>query len=426
MPDDIGAFFMLDLTSFDAALKEYYTDDAVEDMVYKNNPLFALMPKNEKFFGEYKVIPIIYGNPQGRSATFSRAQTRGASTSSYLKKFAVTRVKDYSIATMDNETMLASANDRGAFMSAATLEIDGCINALTRSLATDMYRAGYGARGSIATSSFATTTLTLNNLPDIVNFEVGMELMLATTEAASALKALGSSGNGLIVTGVNRIAGTLTFAYNVNDATNGIPTIAQNDVLFVRGDREDSATPARTKIAGLQAWVPDSAPASTSFFGMDRTSDVTRLGGLRYDASALPIEEGLIEAASLVAREGGMIDHFFMAFDKYSALEKSLGSKVQYVDLAANARIAFRGIRVNGPNGEIRVVPDQNCPTARCFGLQLNTWELASIGKAVRVIDTDSLEMLRLNTSDGVEVRYGFYGNVCCNAPGKNINVQLA
>lgn len=417
---------MLDLTSFDAALKEYYTDDAVEDMTYKNNPLYALMPKNEKFFGEYKVIPIIYGNPQGRSATFSRAQARGLATSSYLKKFSVTRVKDYSIATIDNETLLASQNDRGAFLSAATLEIDGCIHSLTRSLATDMYRSGYGSRGTIATSSFGVTTLTLNDINDIVNFEVGMELVVSATEAANTLRALGSSTNGLIVTGVNRVLGTLTFGFNVNDATNGIPTIAQNDHLFVRGDREDSATPARTKIAGLRAWVPDAAPASTAFFGMDRTSDVTRLGGLRYDASAMPIEEGLIEGAALVGREGGMIDHFFMSFDKYSALEKALGSKVQYVDLAANARISFRGIRVNGPNGEIRVLPDQNCPSTRCFGVELKTWELASIGKAVRVIDTDTLEMLRLNSSDGVEVRYGFYGNVCCNAPGRNINIQLA
>lgn len=417
---------MLDMTSFDAALKEYYTDEAVEDMVYEDNPLFGLMPKDEEMYGVYKVIPIIYGNPQGRSATFTRAQTRGAATNSYLGQFAVTRVKDYSIATIDNETLLASQNDRGAFMRAATLEIDGCINSLTRSLAVDMYRSGYGARGTIATSSFGVTTLTLNDLNDIVNFEVGMELDLSASESGNTLRAYGSSGNGLIVTGVNRTAGTLSFAFNVNDATNGIPTIAQNDVIFVRGDRQNSATPARLKLAGLEAWTPYTAPSSTAFFGQDRTADVTRLGGLRYDGSALPIEEALIEGATLAAREGAKIDHYFMSYDKFSALEKSLGSKVQYVDLMANARIGFRGIVVNGPRGPINVVPDQNCPANRFFGLTLSTWKLGSIGKAVRVIDTDKLEMLRLASQDGVEVRYGFYGNVYCNAPGKNIVVKAA
>lgn len=416
---------MLNLTSFDAALKEYYTDDAVEDMVYENNPLFALMPKDENMIGEYKVIPIIVGNPQGRSANFARAQARGLASASVLAKFNVTRVKDYSIATIDNETILASEGDKGAFMRAATLEIDGAINTLTRSLAVDMYRSGYGARGAIATSSFAVTTLTLSNINDIVNFEVGMELVIATTEGASVLKALGSSGNGLIVTGVNRSAGTLTFGFNVNDATNGIPTIAQNDFLFIRGDREDSATPGRTKLAGIEAWCPYTAPTATAFFGADRTVDITRLSGLRYDGTSAPIEEVLISGASVVAREGQKIDHYFMSFDKYSALEKALGSKVQYVDLMANARVGFRGIRINGPRGEINIVPDQNCPSNRIHGLDLKTWELGSIGKAVRVIDTDSLKMLRLTSADGVEVRYGFYGNVNCRAPGANITIAV-
>ncbi len=416
---------MLDMTSFDAALKGYYTDDAVEDMVLPGQSSFLrLMPKNEEFYGEYKVVPVILRvTRRDVSATFARAQTRGAISNSYLTKFSITRIKDYSIATIDNETLLASQSDRGAFMRAATLEIDGCIHSLTRSLAVDMYRGGWGDRAQVG--SFSTTTITLKNTEDVVNFEVGMELDLADTQAGDTLHAYGSSGNGLIITGVDRDLGTLTFAYNVDDATNGIPDVAADDYIFVRGDRQNSATPTRLKLAGLEAWVPYTTPTSTAFFGVDRTADVTRLGGLRYDGSAVPIEEALIEGASRVGREGGRIDHYFMSFQKYAALEKALGSKVQYVDLKANARIAFRGIRVNGPRGEINVVPDQNCPDDRIFGLKLSCWELASIGKAVRVIDTDKLEMLRLNTQDGVEVRYGHYGNVCCNAPGHNIAINV-
>jgi hypothetical protein len=39
----------LDLTSFSAALKQHYTSDRVENMVYKDNPLLAMMPKMESF-----------------------------------------------------------------------------------------------------------------------------------------------------------------------------------------------------------------------------------------------------------------------------------------------------------------------------------------------------------------------------------------
>lgn len=414
----------LDMTSFDGALKEYYSDQVVQNMVYKNNPLLALIPKKEDFFGRSYPQPIIYGNPQGRSVNFARAQTRGAAEFTRIKEFIIKRVKDYGIATIDNETIEATKNDAGAFLEAATVEINGVIQNVTRSLAIKQYRKGYGAIGSIATSSFGVTTLTLNTIQDIVNFEVGQELDIASAESSGAVRAYGSSNNGLIVTGVNRATGVLTFGFNVNDATNGIPTIAQNDVFFVRGDRDAASSPAITCIAGLEAWVPYTAPTSTTFFGVDRTSDVTRLGGQRLDGSTAPIEEALLNGASLCAREGGSPDHCFMGYEKYNDLEKSLGAKVQYLDLKVG-EVGFRALRVNGPNGDIKVIPDQNCPYNRAFMLQLDTWTHHSLGKPVRVIDTDGLQMLRLATSDGVECRYGYYANMRCSAPGWNCAIQL-
>jgi hypothetical protein len=369
---------------------------------------------------------LIYGNPQGRSADFTRAQTRGAATSSKLEDFVLLRVKDYSIATVDNETLEASKGSENAFMEALTTEIDGAINSLTRSIAVAMYGSGFGNIGTIATSSFAVTVLTLNNINDITNFEVGMELVVSASVSSNTLRALGSSGNGLIITGIDRSAGTLTFGFNVNDAVNGIPTIAQNDVLFVRGDRQDSATPSALKISGLPAWLPYGGPSSTAFFSVDRTQDSVRLGGLYYDGSAVPIEEALIEGAGRVAQLGnGKIDHYFMDYPTYNSLEKALGSKVVYIDLKVG-QIAFRGLQVAGPRGMINVVPDQNCPSGTVFGLQLDMWKLYSLGKAVRVIESDGLSYLRQSSSDGIEVRYGFYGQMGCRGPGYNINIKVA
>ena len=180
-----------------------------------------------------------------------------------------------------------------------------------------------------------------------------------------------------------------------------------------------------SKIAGLGAWVPESAPSNTSFFGVNRSVD-TRLGGLRLDVSSLPIEEALIEGAVYAAREGAKIDYLMMNYANYAKLEKALGTKVQYIDLKVNPEIGFRGILVNGPRGVIKCIPDQNCLPNTVFGLQLDTWKLYSLGKAIRVIDTDGLQMLRQASSDGVEVRYGFYGNMGTRAAGYNINLKMA
>lgn len=404
----------LDMTSFDAALKQHYTDELVENLVYEDNPFLALIPKYEEFGGRNLPIPLIYGNPQGRSATFSNAQNRGGSTNSQLADFVLTRVKDYSIATIDNETLEASKGNANAFLEAATVEIDGAINSLTRSLAISLYRDGWGALGQ--RGSLSTNTITLKQVEDVTNFEVGMVLKAGADKDTSALR----SGSAEI-TDVDRVDGTVT----VDDAS-AISSFADDDFLFVEGDRGEGSSPARLKISGLAAWVPDSSPSSTAFFGVDRTADATRLGGLRSDATGKPIEEALIDAASLAAREGGKVDHCFMSYSKYAELEKALGSKVQYVDLRVTAEIGFRGIVINGPRGPIKVIPDQNCPNDRAYMLTMRTWKLYSLGKAVRVIDSDGLQMLRQASSDGVEVRYGFYGNLGCRAPGHNVVVKFS
>ena len=71
----------LDMVSFEAALKEHYTDDRVKNLVYKNNPLLAVLPKMERFGGKNLPIPIQFGVPGSRSASFADAlaQKGGAS-----------------------------------------------------------------------------------------------------------------------------------------------------------------------------------------------------------------------------------------------------------------------------------------------------------------------------------------------------------
>lgn len=398
----------LDLTTFASALKAHYSNDRVENMVYQDNPLLALMPKMEQFGGKNLPIPIIYGNPQGRSATFSDAQAN--KTNSQLKDFVLLRKSDYSLASISNEVLEASKGNANAFMEAATTEIDGAIHSAVRSLAIAMYGTGSGSIGQVTTGATG-TSITLKNADDVTNFEVGMELVFDDADGGGTVK----SGS-VTVTAINRDSGVLTV--DAMSAIAGGSGTASDDYIFVEGDYD-------AKISGLRAWVPDSAPGATAFFGVDRTADVTRLGGIRYDGSAMPIEEALISAASRVAREGGKPDHCFMNYSKFADLEKALGSKVQYVDVKASAEIGFRGIVVNGPRGPIKVIPDQNCPSKRAFMLQLNTWKLYSLGKAPKILDADGMKMLREASSDAVEVRVGYYAQLGCRAPGWNCNIKL-
>jgi hypothetical protein len=366
------------------------------------------MPKYETFGGKNLPIPIIYGNPQGTSSTFTNAQAN--KTSSKLKDFVLTRSKQYALASIDNETLEASKGNANAFLEAATTEIDGALHSASRAIAVAMYRTGSGSIGKIA-SGQTTATITLSDIESVTNFEVGMTLVASTADGGGAVKA----GTAQI-SEVNRDLGTVTFPAALNTL---IGTIAANDFLFVQGDYD-------LKVKGLLAWLPSVAPTTgDNFFGVDRSSDTSRLAGIRFDGSAMPIEEALIGAASRAAREGAKPDYCFMSYSKYADLEKALGPKTQYIDMKVNAEIMFRGIQVNGPRGPIKVVPDQNCPNDRAFMLQMDVWKLYSLGKAVKILDSDSLKMLRDSNADSVEVRCGGYLQVGCRGPGKNVNISL-
>ena len=122
----------LDMTSFAAALKQHYTDDRVRNLVYQNNPFLAIVPKMEAFGGKNLPIPIQYGVPGARSATFDAGLVaHKAATSSAFKDFVLTRVQDYCLASIDNETMEASIGNPNAFMEAASNEIDSALISCT-------------------------------------------------------------------------------------------------------------------------------------------------------------------------------------------------------------------------------------------------------------------------------------------------------
>ena len=109
----------LNLESFEAALKVHYTDLRVKNLVYRNNPFLAAVPKYEYFGGKNLPIPVQFGTPQGRSATFTDANNQNVQTPGEYTDFVLKRVRNYSVAAIDNETLEASFGRANAFMVAA-------------------------------------------------------------------------------------------------------------------------------------------------------------------------------------------------------------------------------------------------------------------------------------------------------------------
>ena len=403
----------LNLTNFSFALKTLYPREEMVDLVYKNNPWLAMVAKNEKAGGDSIKVPLIYGNPQGRSSVLSTAITNKGNTLG--KAFYLTRVEDYAVASISRHAMKASMGDAEAFAEASEVEIDGAINTCTRSLAKALYRSGSGALGQIsAGSNVSTDTITLANINDITNFEVAMILKADSVDGSGTVEA----GN-IEVESLDSDAGTITAVEATWDDAAGIPTVAAEYYLFQEGDYG-------VMLKGLAAWIPASAPSSSSFFGVDRTAHKTRLGGVRVTGTGMPIEQALLKAAARVSREGGMPDTIFLNDVQYHQLIVSLGSKVEYVKQGVTAEVYFSGVVIHGPRGPLEVYPDFNCPSSVAYVLQLNTWKLYSLDMCPHIFDEgNDQEMLREATTDGYEVRVGYYAQLGCTAPGYNATVSL-
>lgn len=405
---------VLNLTSFDAALKEHYTPQRVKMLSYEDRPLLGLLPKYTKFGGKVLPIPIQFANPNKRSRVASNVY--GSTTNAFpgqVEDFRLTRARDYGSVFISNEVLEASQGDANAFMEARTFEIDGMLNKLSNSLAISLYGDSVGAYATIGTyTAGPPATILLGNPDDVARFEVNDMLTITQNADGTGVRG-GTDLTPVRITAVDRDSGTLTLSGTVASASSG-------DSIFIHGEINAS-------IAGLRAWLPDSAPGSSLFFGVDRSVDTTRLGGVRFDGTSMTIEEALIAAGARLVREGGNPSHVFMNPTDVASLVMALGSKVVYdkVQSPDEASIGFEAVKLMLPTGRVAVVPDRFCPKGRAYMLTMSTWKIYSLGQAPRVWDTDGQRMLRMPTADGIEIRGLYYAQLGCTAPGWNATISL-
>jgi hypothetical protein len=420
-----------------AALKELYTDDKeyMKDLVYKENPFLALVPKDESpdgFAGKYIPVPLEYGNPQGRSHGFSNAQNQQTATS--LVSYFVYVIQDYQLVTITNLLMEQTKTNAGAFVDAAKLQMDGGFRNLTNNIAFELFEDGTATRGISTSASTQTggtavggTVLPLTNANNIVAFEVGQLLVASATEGGAP------STDTVLVTAVDRANGIVTGTASAATLSANWAIGTGSAYLSVSGDIPStgaSNTGSFLGLSGLAAWIPITTPATTdNFWGVNRSADPTRLAGLRYNAQTQTIEEGITNALAFGNREGAKFDLGIMDFASYSALVNALGAKVQYVQVNHDeVEVAFEGITFQSAYGRVTILADRSCEPQTCYLLTMATWKLRSLGKVPHILTygMEGLEGLRVGNADALEIRIAYYGNLICSAPGFNMVVSLS
>lgn len=397
----------LDATTGAAILKKLYPPKVLKDMTYKNRPFLSMVPKAQ-WSGQTVDIPcIVEGNGGAVGATLSTLITNVSNSTSDV--FAVTMRKHYGVAQVDNEIIEKSKDTAGAFTKAMKMEVDLRWNAVCNKLASMLYRTSGGALGQVGSLS-GSTVITLKNKADVHNFGVGMVLVGDTVDGTGTVH----SGSEPI-TDIDRDAGTLTAA-----AWTDISGIAADDYLFASGDYN-------LGFHGLGSWIPSSAPGSTAFFGVDRTSDATRLGGIRVSSSDVAggsIDEKLQYGLERLFTEGAMPSDCFLNPVNYRDLVISLENRAVFD--SDTARVGFKQLLLFGPGGAVKIHADPFCPQDVAWILQMDTWRLFTTSNGLpKILDLDA-QALRHATADSYQVRIGVYGNLTCSAPGWNARIDLS
>jgi hypothetical protein len=312
--------------------------------------------------------------------------------------------------------------------------MDNGFRNLSNNMAFELFYGGTASRGQISAAgtsySAPNLTLTLANPQNVVQFEVGMTLQASLTDGGAADQNTPGTIDAIQLISVNRNTGAL-----VGTVVQGAPQTswAAGDFLQVLGDigiGGSTTIAGMLGLSGYAAWVPSIDPPSTdNFWGVNRSADPTRLGGLRYDASAQSIAEGITNALALANREGASPDLITLDFQSYASLVNELGAKVQYVQLEHDeVEVAFEAIHFHRAYGKIPVLADRSAQAQNAWVKTVDTWKLRTLGKAPHVLTygMEGLEGLRVGTADALEIRIAYYGNVICSAPGYNMQVKLS
>lgn len=398
----------LDITAFAALLKTYYTPEAVAKLVYENHPFLGIVKKQKMVTGNQLVVPVVFGSTANSSGTFANAI--GGTVSVPAKSFTVTTADLFNSAVIDHKLIQASATDKVSFARAVTVAVNGAVEDMANVYSKAVFGDGSGSLGQIASIDKSGDVIVMTERSAVRQLQPG-SLIVGDDLASMA----SPHAETLTVLTVDRDAGS--FTYSGTDSN-----FAANHYIARLGT-------AGVGHAGLDAWLPAgsgrAAALAASFFGMVRSTDAVRLGGIAYDASSESIEDALISGLQRAADEGGHPKVVLMSSTDYIKLIQAIAGKYVMGNVPGQgAKLSYDSIKFATAMGTVDVLVDPDCKAGHAYALDLSTWSIAHLGSdpISNPWDADGLESLRSASTNTIELRFFSYSNLVCSSPGKNVH----
>ena len=408
-------------------LKVLYPD-GVEELLFKGAPAFAWVPKSTGGGGKgHQLNWIIDG--LSSSSTFATALAN--MTYGTFPTPLVTYADVYCLGSISNKAMALSEGDKKAVKGLLKTQTDQAMYTIRRKLAREIWGDRSGNLGRVSTATApSTTTITLNSVWDVPNFEKNMFIVGSDVATGASIHA---SPNRAQITAIDpgstSTAATLTIdvAY-----TTSMPGLGTSDYLYEEGS---VGSAAGIVMDGFLRWIPITAPtAGDAQYSVDRSVFVTRMAGSRYVGTG-PIETRLSNSLSFLNVNGGEPDTIWLHPMRGAELRENVQSLTRYgfqwntskavkMD-GSEAAIGVQGFKIVGPNGPVEVLEDRNCPYNYALVTARDSWLLESAGELPHFDKQSGDRLFVEGLSDGKQFRLKGYVNLICKEPVHSCIVTL-
>lgn len=428
------------LTYVDQYLHRRYAKPGKIECLAVHDKVVLDMLKKAKHSGSGKTFhePVIVSNPQGLASNLPAAQqvSEGghAGSACVVGEWSLP-YGDYAGEVLITDKDIAAGGDvpDGAYLKPFGLQTDGIISELGEVMDTYIFSEPGRSVGSYTGASMAAGVLTLvgnSAETEIMNFNIGAAFQSANADAGTPAAAtlLGSGSVGFVV-GVNYDTLAVTFSATPGGAA-GTPlnwnTATPTNFLFRNGDFQGTGggfTPTFI-IDSFSDWIPSSAPGSTPFKGLDRSSD-SRLGGARLtaaQAAGLTSEERIKRLVTKLNSTFGGTGEKLVVMEsiQWQKLASLLEKRGQRPLDGKTANMGYQYLTLQTGRGMAKIISAPKCRPDTFWALELDKWSLRTLSGFPAVIKSDGFQMLRKATSNNYGFRIVAYAHLSTPYPSRH------
>jgi hypothetical protein len=458
-----------------AILKEYYGNQDVEAILFRNDPILGRI-KKERIGGKYIPLPMVTsgsGNVSGDyTTTLAAANVLAASYKAVSMQVQPARL--FSSFILDPLEYLTSQGDIAAFRSIFSIRCMLAMDDLRKVLATCLYRTGRLEMGTALTVTNASGYFDVD--PSSAMAVKPNSLIYFAATINGAVRTGVGGANAVYVTSVQTldsgnvritVSATLGGAAATLDAS-----IVAGDWFFLAGGRDTSYNPVAP--GGLASWIPSfynrtgsswyngtNGYIDTAFNGIVRSAAVDQLAGWfvkRNASSGETYSAALLRLVKLVRRGGGKPEVIVVNDDDFQAIiNETLANRTFFQNMGA---ISKKGdATVNQGLSQLSmvfstswinsVVETPYCPKGVAYVLDMDSIRLYGISSTAKILDKlpigndpggpEMSEAFEVSTQfqflaedmysvtptptsngQGSRVDFTFFGNFAVTAPGHN------